>query len=287
MASSPSLTAEAVALFRAIEQRRGAEDRIVEDPYAHWFLGPAMRAAAAGIAMSGSVGHVLEARGGALATWVLVRHRFLDDCLGAAIESGVEQVVVLGAGYDTRALRFARELDGRPVYELDLPATSRRKGAILERHASDLPKTNLHRLEIDFLTQTIDEVLVAAGFVPERRTLFLQEGVSMYLTRKAVEDTLRCVRTLGGRGSELAMDFWYMLDTPGLMGALYRFAPNLLGMIGEAVTLSVHPHDAPSLLGTAGFDIVDLALPEDLSRRYVRDARLIDPSSYVLLARTV
>src|SRR5436190_10270024 len=124
--SRPSLTAEAVTMARALEHLKPEPQRVVDDPWAHLFLSrPARRALTA---WSGSLtGRVLRRLGVAGTTYVPLRHRFIDDHLSAALDVGVAQVVLLGAGYDTRAYRFAEQLDGRPVYEVDLTAISRAK----------------------------------------------------------------------------------------------------------------------------------------------------------------
>jgi len=123
----PSQTAEVVCLMRASDQRRRPAERILDDPYARWFLGPMSRAALATWEASGRWGRLAERLSPGLTAWVLARHRWIDDCLARAVEGDVAQVVLLGAGYDTRAYRFAAALRGRPVYEVDFPATSRRK----------------------------------------------------------------------------------------------------------------------------------------------------------------
>src|SRR3954469_7787885 len=167
--SRPSLTAEAVTMARALEHLKPPEDRVVDDPWAHLFLSaPAQRALAA---WSGSLtGRALRRLGPTGTTYVPLRHRFIDDHLTAALDGGAEQVVLLGAGYDTRAYRFADQLAGRPVFEVDLASISRAKAATIERHAGDFPAANVVRVEIDFETQTLAEVLVEQGFAPGAST---------------------------------------------------------------------------------------------------------------------
>src|SRR3954451_12288544 len=123
----PSLTAQAVTLYRALEMRRPSHDRIVSDSYAQLFLNPALRAATTGLGLALPAIDIAERNSTTgLSTYVLCRHRFIDDHLSAALDDGVEQVIILGAGYDSRAYRFADQLDGRPVFEVDLPPLSRR-----------------------------------------------------------------------------------------------------------------------------------------------------------------
>jgi methyltransferase (TIGR00027 family) len=280
----PSLTAEAVTMARALEQLKPPERRIVNDPWAHLFLSRASRTALR--AWSGSLtGRTLRRLGATGTTWVPLRHRFIDDQLTAALDAGAAQVVLLGAGYDMRAYRFADQLDGRPVFEVDLPAISRAKAATIAKHADDLPTTSVVRVEVDFEQQSLAEVLVTAGLEHGARTFVTWEGVPMYLTRAAVKATLDAVHDLVGTGSVIAHDLWTVVDDPGLLGTARRFAPTALSFIGEPVTFCIHPEEVGWFFRQRGFEVVDLVTGDDLVERYCPDDRaLVDPMLYALAA---
>lgn len=282
--NAPSQTAEAVCLMRATDQRHAAAHRIIDDPYARLFLGPLARAALASWEVSGTLGDLAERLSPGLTAYVLTRHRFIDDRLRRALKGGVEQLVLLGAGYDSRAYRFAAELDGRPVFEVDYPATSRRKARILARRATMLPGSDVRRIEIDFEVDSLAARLRAAGFRAGRRTFFVWEGVSMYLTRAAVKDTLGAVHAMSAAGSELAMDFWYFLDAPDLLSTAYRMSANLLSLLGEPVAFGIHPEDVGAFLARLGYRVADLADAAELERRYLGDGRHVVPGSYLVHA---
>jgi methyltransferase (TIGR00027 family) len=215
------------------------------------------------------------------------RHRFIDDALARSLAGPLDQVVILGAGYDTRAYRFADRLRGRRVYELDFPSTSRRKRRIVEEHGGELPLQTVERIEIDFEHEHLDDVLLAAGFAPGKATFFVWEGVAMYLSRAAVKDTLARIRALCGAGSVLAMDYWFLIDAPDVVSTAYRVSPNLLHLVGEPITFSLHPEDARPFMQTLGYEIADLGGGDELRRRYVRDGRHVYPGNYVLEAHVV
>lgn len=282
----PSLTAEAVTLARALEQLKPERERVVDDPWAQLFLSRASRGALA--AWSGSLtGRVLRRLGPSATTYVPLRHRFIDDRLVESLDGGAAQVVLLGAGYDTRAYRFADRLDGRPVFEVDLAAISQAKAATVAKHADQLPTANVVRVEIDFEVQRLQDVLPAAGFAVGAPTFFTWEGVPMYLTRAAVKSTLDAVHELGGDGSQLAHDMWHLVDDPGPLGTARRSAPNALSLIGEPVTFGVHPEDYEQLLARHGFRVRDLAMASELQDRYAAGAAAVDDSLYVLIAERV
>lgn len=285
--SRPSLTAEAVTMARALEHLKPASERVIDDPWAQFFLSaPARRALAA---WSGSLtGGALRRLGTTGTTYVPLRHRFIDDHLVAALDAGVAQVVVLGAGYDTRAYRFIDKLHGRPVFEVDLATISRAKAATIARHSNQFPKPNLVRVEIDFEAQALADVLPEHGFKLGAPTFFIWEGVPMYLTRAAVKVTLDAAHNLSGDGSQIAQDMWYLVDDPGPLGTARRSAPSALSLIGEPVTFGVHPEDYDHFLTQHGFRIVDLALASELQARYAPgSASVVDDSMYVLAAARI
>jgi methyltransferase (TIGR00027 family) len=274
-------------MARALEYLKPPAERVIDDPWARLFLSaPARRALAA---WSGSLtGRVLRRLGAAGTTYVPLRHRFIDDHLTAALDAGVSQVVLLGAGYDTRAYRFVDQLAGRPVFEVDLAAISRAKATTLARFKDRFPAANVVRVEIDFETEVLGEVLPDHGFAVGSPTFFIWEGVPMYLTRAAVKATLDAVHDLSGDGSQIAHDMWYLVDDPGPLGTARRSAPSALSLIGEPVTFGVHPEEYDYFLSRHGFRVVDLALASELQARYAPGApAMVDDSMYVLAAERI
>jgi methyltransferase (TIGR00027 family) len=194
-------------------------------------------------------------------------------------------VVLLGAGYDARAYRFHEELNGRPVFEVDLAATGRRKAGIIERNRKHFPEANVVRVEIDFETQTLRDALLAAGFRTGVHTFVAWEGVIPYLTRAAIKETLTALHELCGRFSMVAMDCWFLVDDPGPLGSARRAAPGAIALIGEPVTFGMHPEDMPDFLRRLNYEVVDLADAAELESRYCHDGRTVEPSLFVVAAR--
>ena len=274
-------------MARALEHLKPPDERIVDDPWAHLFLSSAARRTLA--IWSGSMtGRLLRQLGANGTSYVPLRHRFIDEHLATALDAGVTQVVLLGAGYDTRAYRFAEQLAGRPVFEVDLAPISRAKAATIAKHSKQFPEANVVRVEIDFETQALTDVVVDAGFGFGGTTFFIWEGVPMYLTRAAVKATLDAVHELSADGSQIAHDMWFLVDEPGPQGSARRAAPGALSLIGEPVTFGVHPEDYEYFLGRHGFSIVDLALASELQARYAPQQRaVLDDSLYVVAAERV
>lgn len=287
MLDDASRTAEVTALIRASDRRWDPSARILDDPYAERFLGPLTRAALrtwqAGGPLSRSLGKVAPL----IRNYVLARHRFIDEALGAALAGEhIDQVVILGAGYDSRAWRFAKALRGRPIFEVDHPATAQRKTHMLARWGLDLPETDRRVVSVDFEFDELGDKLAKAGFDRTRTSFFVWEGVSMYLTRAAVKDTLQRLARLGGPGSELCADFWFLLDRPDAKATVQRMSTGLLHVLGEPVVFGIHPEDVDHFLQRQGWVAEDIADQTALYDRYVpaRDRELY-PAQYVLRAR--
>ena len=286
MRGEPSQTAEAVCWMRATDQRRRPADRIVDDPYAKFFLGPMLRAALATWEASGQLGDLAERFAPGLVAFVLCRHRYIDDCLRRALAGTLEQVVILGAGYDMRAYRFADELKNRPVFEVDHPATSRRKARILAAHSRDLPAADVRIVEVDFQTDSLRERLQASGFRRGVRTFYVWEGVAMYLSRDAVKNTLAELREISAAGSEIAMDLWQIPEGSDLVAAAQRWSANALYLVGEPVTFAIHPEDAGPFLNRLGYRVLEIAEVPTLQNRYVHDRRRVYGPAYLAHAST-
>jgi methyltransferase (TIGR00027 family) len=284
--SRPSSTAEATAFARAAELNRPYRDRIVTDEYAPYFL------SSAGRALARSLGGVRRALGplersevAAPLTFSLCRHRFIDVHLEGALHDGAEQVIVLGAGYDSRAYRFAGLLHGRPVHEVDLAPISRRKAGIVAAHPEVFGHTSVRRVEIDFRTESLAERLMESGFAVGAQTFVVWEGVSMYLDRAAVEGTLSTLHDLCGSGSTLAMDFWQHLPGDAALDHARRLAVRSFRLIGEPLTFAVDQAGAEKLLGSYGFSALDVAGADELEHRYSTAGRPCERSAYVAAAR--
>ena len=173
----PSSTAQWTTLGRALELNR--RERIVTDEYAPVFLSGTSRALLRALTLSGPALRTAERLTLAgLATSGLCRYRFIDEHLLTALPD-VEQVMILGAGYDTRAYRFATEIGPRPLYEVDLPPLSRRKAAVVSARSDLFGHAAVHRVEIDFRKQSLPDRLAGSGFLPGAPTFVAWEGVSM------------------------------------------------------------------------------------------------------------
>ncbi len=284
MREAASHTAELVCLVRALEQTRPPERRVVDDPLARLFLGPLSGAADAARRLTGPLGALAADHGPTVATYVLARHRCLDALLEARLAAGAAQVVLLGAGYDTRAFRLAATLRGRPLWELDFPATAARKTARLALHRGALPAVDRRVLPVDLRTADLERALPDAGFDAALPTCWIWEGVTMYLARSAVKATLTALRRLSAPGSSLLVDWWFLPDQEDLAGTAHRLAPGLLHLLGEPLTFSMHPEDVGDFLARLGLRLEEGLDAAELEARFVPDRRRVYPACHVTRA---
>src|SRR2546422_6669942 len=180
-ADRPSRTAQHNALFRAMEQRLPRP--LFADPWARRFLSGRYRLAA--LLPATVLARAIDARWPGPRAAVSVRTRWLDDAITAALARGLDQLVLLGAGFDARAHRLPG-IERVRVFEVDHPATQAMKRRVVgaaPAHVSYVP--------VIFGRDTLPDALERAGLRNEARTLFLWEGVTNYLDEPTVDSTLR------------------------------------------------------------------------------------------------
>jgi methyltransferase (TIGR00027 family) len=194
------------------------------------------------------------------------RTRHLDSLVGEELQRGLEQLVVLGAGFDTRAWRFGDRLTHARVFEIDHPLTSAEKQR-RARRLGEAPPANLTWVPVDFVHQSIEERLQASGFDGSRRTLFLWEGVTMYLTAEAVDATLALVAR-SAAGSSVVFDYVHrrMLETPDAAEAK---ALERVRAVGEPYRFGVDPGDVAPLVAKAGLTLASNLDAPALEQRYL------------------
>jgi methyltransferase (TIGR00027 family) len=193
--TSVGATALAVAVGRAIESRR--DDGLVHDPYAQAFVDAA--GSALPLPEDPAVDDVLASQ----AAYLGVRSRFFDDALGAAVDAGVTQVVLLAAGLDARAFRLGWSSDVT-VYEVDQPAVLEFKERVLADAGAARQATDV-AVPVD-LRHDWPAALRTAGFDPTRPTVWLAEGLLPYLPADAERLLFERVQELSAPGSRIAVE---------------------------------------------------------------------------------
>jgi methyltransferase (TIGR00027 family) len=138
--------------------------------------------------------------------FMIARTAFFDHVVRDALLQNTPQIVLLGAGYDSRAYRFKELVKETRFFELDAQPTQLRKKEVLEQAGIPMPD-HLAFVPVDFNKDNLKDVLPAAGFFRNQRALFVWEGVTYYLSAKVVDDTLGVIRAISLGGSSICFDY--------------------------------------------------------------------------------
>lgn len=284
----PSKTAAWVALARSLGSLAPDEARLLDDPYGARFVGRPAALLHAALAASGIVPTLLRwvppLRRAAM--YLQVRTRVIDDALRAFAAGGGRQVVLLGAGYDSRALRFS--LEQLTFFEVDHPATQAAKLSVLAARRLTTPRVRY--LPWDFTSRPLAELpgaLAAQGHDDKTRTLTIWEGVTMYLPEAVVDASVRTIRAYSTGGSELVFTY-FTRDAIAHPPRRNRRMNRLLGHVHEPWIFGWEPRALPSWLESRGFSVQrDVALHEEATERlpYAWAQGIVGPERRIAYAR--
>lgn len=263
-----SVTAEGIALVRAMESERPANERICYDPYAKYFSSSALMLLARFFLKIGYA----EKRGPGAYEFLVTRCRHIDEYLQSSLAKGIQQLVILGAGYDSRAYRFEALKRGIKVFEVDHPATQAKKVERLIKVFRALPDHVVY-VPVDFQTQTLEEQLCGSGYEAHAKTLFIWEGVIEYLTPEAVDRTLAFVTNRSGAGSSIIFDYVYASVIEGRVkrGEAASMARSSR-FTGEGLVFGIEEGTIEEFLSQRGFHQVQNATSRELDRLYLTGA---------------
>lgn len=201
--------------------------------------------------------------------YVLARTKLMDRVFTDALDGRFGQIVLLGAGFDTRALRFQGRNRGTKVFELDVPGTQRPKVDIFSRKGLKLPN-ELVLVPIDFDRESLPDALFAAGYQAGQQTLFLAEGLIMYLSPEAVDGTFEFVHGTTSPGSLVAFDY---VRASVLRGENKYYGEReifeTVSSAGEGWTFGIEDGAIEDFLDQRGFELVSFQTPADLEREYL------------------
>jgi methyltransferase (TIGR00027 family) len=251
-----SRTAQHNALFRALERRLPRP--LFDDPWARRFLRGRYRLA--GALPARAVARLIDRRWPGPRAAVCVRTRYFDDAVRAQCAAGLDQLVILGAGFDSRPYRLPG-LERVRVFEVDHPATQARKRATVGTspgHVTYVP--------VDFLRDDLAAALAGAGCRPGLRTLVLWEGVTNYLDAASVDRTLRTV-------ARLASGLLFTYVDRALLDGTVRFEGGARSLahvraLGEPFTFGLVPSELRAYLGERGWDLVEDRSLDDVALAY-------------------
>lgn len=269
-ANTASRTAQYMALFRALEHRRPARKRLFTDPYAINFLDSQLkfvsRLSVIPFAQQIIANIIQQKLPGALASGI-ARTKYIDDLLLQTVQHGVQQVIILGAGFDTRALRlpFLKQL---PVIEIDHPNTAALKTSTLRALPGQLP-ANIRYLQIDFNTQSLEALLQEHQVDVNIPTTIIWEGVTNYLTQEAIDHTFSILEKFI-HGSYVIFTYVHkqVLEQPDTFFGATKLLKDLED-IEERWTFGFDPEDLSSYLNQFNYTLLEDAGAADYREKYI------------------
>jgi methyltransferase (TIGR00027 family) len=228
----PSVTAQRVAAHRLTFDR-------IPAPYGD---------PAADDALARDVAAAAGAAPGPMRQYLRARTRFFDGVVTGALSRGFVQIVTGAAGYDGRSLRYARP--GVLWFEVDHPATQQDKRARLDRLGID--GGHLRFVPADFTVDPVADLLASAGLDPGRPSLFLLEGVAVYLEEAVLRSLLAQLRTIAAGGSRLAISLSVSTGSPERAAGRAAFQA-AVAAVGEPARSVVTAAEADGMLESTGW----------------------------------
>lgn len=140
--------------------------------------------------------------------YVIARTKFIDSVFQKAISNGFDQILIFGAGFDSRGIRFADLNKKTRIFELDAPVTQEAKINQLKKRGIAIDP-NIVFISIDFNKESLEDKLIDSGFKENKRSLFILEGLTMYLDPEAIDSTFQVIDQFAGEGSEVVFDYVY------------------------------------------------------------------------------
>ena len=263
----PSQTAMATAMLRAMAAHDEREEIRGADTLAELFLTEDRRAPLKDLAVRQWVMKNKIAPGAY--EFMIARTAFFDHVVSDALFQNIPQIVLLGAGYDSRPYRFRDLAAETRIFELDARPTQARKKEILETARIPFP-ARLVFVPIDFNKDDLKGVLLSAGFSKDRRALFVWEGVTYYLPAEAVKATLASIRATCCAGSSICFDY-ASLSTEALSeeGARKLREHMKSKFSAEPTRFGIPQGEIESFLAELGYAVIEhLAAPE-METRYL------------------
>lgn len=268
----PSETAQIVCLIRALDAAWLGKRSLICDVYAKRFLSAQHKAAYLLNANPAGRAGLLPIRW--LHNWIVMRHAFIDRLVR---ECGPRMpVVLLGAGYDSRAWRLADSI-AHGIYEIDFASTQERKRTVAAK--AGIQESGAIFIQADFANESLTEIFERTG-LRSTPALVIWEGVTMYLAEPIVRGTIHQAGEFFGPGSMLLADFWTGgPDTPRRRRAVAGASRIARGLIPEPFLFGTSPSEVQSIAGDEGVPSTEISGDTAISASFAVRRSLI-PSPY-------
>jgi methyltransferase (TIGR00027 family) len=268
----PRKMAAQIAGVRAAETHLPEHERVFSDLYAEYFLSDTEREdltdlerLRAGLAM---YDQMMPGVNGA----IVARIKFIDECLVECIQNDFRQLVIIGAGYDTRAYRIADVKEHLSVFEVDHPVTQQVKTEKIKSIFGELPE-HFRYVPVIFGVDALGQKLLENGYNTELKTLFIVEGLLMYIPAPAVDGLLQFIATSSGSGSSVVADTF---DESVIDGSSPLPEAQVLRQFveseGAPLQFGINPDGVKAFFNQRGFSEVIQETALDCKRKFFPEA---------------
>ena len=203
--------------------------------------------------------------------YVIARTKYIDEVAKTAMQDGTEQILILGAGFDSRGIRFQDMANNAEIFELDAPVTQNAKIERYKEMRIVIPG-NLVFIPIDFDKQSISDRLSECGFERGKKCLIIMEGLTMYLQSESIDSLFKIIRDFTGKESKIVFDFIYssVINHENL----YQGEKKLVESVSksdEGFCFGLEKENLLHFLSTYGFEISDISDSTALENKYFKD----------------
>ena len=260
-----SITAEFVAGYRALESKKPENERVCYDPYAISFLSSELINYF--INQSREKTQPKQSAYLRVSNSILARTQYFDDVVKSSVDNGLEQLVTLGAGYDTRAYRI-EGIENVRVFELDHAITQHIKiGKIIEIFGT-IPNHVTH-VPADLELNDLDHQLSDHGYNSSKKTLFLMEGLTYYMTPLTMDKILFFILEHSPKGSALLFDYHPRSMIEGTCkDEIGRISYNTALKLGEPHKFGINDGEIEKFLIQRGFSDFQNITSADYKKMY-------------------
>jgi methyltransferase (TIGR00027 family) len=266
---SPSKMAEGMAMHRYNESLKSKEERLCYDPYAIHFINPKIVEYGKNNPEKAKYKiEEMEKIFPGLSSSILARVRYFDDFVDEQIGKGLEQLVILGAGYDTRAYRIEELKKNIKVFEVDHPNTQSFKIQKINELFGTVPDYVTY-VPVDLETQELSKNLMINGYKSNKKTLFIMEGLIMYIPQKSIEKIFSFIVKNSGSGSSIIFDYYPESVVNG--SCKLEIAKNIRKFVvqqSEPLQFGIEDGRTEEFLANNGFKQIKNIRSEDYKKAY-------------------
>ena len=201
--------------------------------------------------------------------FMIARTAFFDRIVEQALKENIDQVVLLGAGYDSRPYRFCEFIQDTKIFELDTKPTQQRKKEYLQQAEISISE-QISFVPINFETDNLRDTLTEAGFSQEKKTIFIWEGVTYYLSAEAVDNMLAFVRFNSPSGSSIAFDYASLSDEALNEDGAKELRKHMQSQYSnEPIKFGIRTGKIEAFLAERGFEVIEHLTAADMNERYL------------------